>query len=268
MSRLDVLICTYGREGLDRVASMNLREVSDVNYVVSCQSEPQTLPEALRRSYVKVVFTQSKGLSLNRNNAIMHSESEYALLCDDDVDIHSDNLKKIIDVFDRNPDVDIATFMVDFPGGKVYTPKKHDIWKPYKGYNICSVEIAFRVRSVKEKNLWFNPLWGIGAPKLGCGEELVFLQMARKAGLKGIFFPIVIGAHPSESTGERSDPAVLRAHGAYICLEYPATAIPRIFLKAYRMPSGFMRNIFYLIGGGVYGLKYRHKLMSSVPPES
>lgn len=262
MGRLDVLICTYGSHGLERVASMGLREVDGVEYVVSCQSEEMPLPEALRRPYINVAFTPSRGLSHNRNNALLHARAEYALLCDDDVVLYPESLISLIDAFDRNPDIDIAAFKVDFSAGKIYPPDEHDIWQPFKGYDICSVEIAFRMRSVKEAGLRFNPLWGIGAPRLGCGEESVFLLMAKKAGLRGRFFPLVIGAHPSESSGDRSSPGVLRANGAYICLEYPVTAIPRLVLKAWRMPKGFLRNLFYLAWGGVHALVHRRKLLS------
>lgn len=262
MRRLDVLICTYGREGLDKVATMNLKEMEEVRYVVSCQSEVMRLPEALRRPYIKVVFTPSRGLSDNRNNALLHADAEYALLCDDDVILYADRYKAVIHAFDENPQVDIATFRIDFPGGKLYPGGEHDIWYPYKGYNICSVEIAFRVRSVRNKNLCFNSMWGIGAPRLTCGEESVFLLMAKKAGLKGRFFPVTIGAHPSDSSGDRSEPGVLRAHGAYICLVYHFTALPRLVLKAWRMPSGFFCNLRYLVSGGIYALLNRRKLLS------
>lgn len=262
MSCLDVLICTHGREGLERIVAMNLIEMDYVRYVVSCQSEVVSLPVSLVRDDIKVVFTSTKGLSNNRNNALTHANADYALLCDDDLTLYPDRLIDIISTFDRNPDIDIATFMVNFPEGKVYPSDEHDIWQPYKDYDICSVEIALRMKSVKENNLSFNPLWGIGAPRLGCGEESVFLLMAKKAGLNGRFFPLCIGAHPSGSTGDRPEPAVLCAQGAYICLEYPITALPRLLLKAFRMPSGFLHNLWYLTCGGFYGVLNRRSLLS------
>lgn len=262
MSRLDVLISTHGREGLERVVAMNLKETDCVRYVISCQSDVVSLPVSLVRDDIKVVFTSSKGLSNNRNNALIHAEADYALLCDDDVTLYPEGLIDIISSFDRNPDIDIATFMVNFPDGKVYPLAEHDIWQPYKGYDICSVEIALRMKSVREYHLSFNPLWGIGAPRLGCCEESVFLLMAKKAGLNGRFFPFCIGAHPSGSTGDRPEPAVLRAQGAYICLEYPVTALPRLLLKAFRMPSRFLHNLWHLTCGGFYGVLNRRSLLS------
>lgn len=262
MTRLEVLICTYGADGLERVARMNLAPTEGVGYLISCQSGEMPVPEVLLRPDIRIVFTPTKGLSNNRNNAIMHAKADYALLCDDDMVMYPERYKEIIRVFDDDPSVDVAALMVDFPENKIYPPTEHDLWVAYKGYDVCSVEIAFRLKSVRDKNLRFNPLWGIGAPRLGCGEEGIFLLAAKRAQLAGKFFPIVIGAHPQESTGERSAPAVLRAHGAYISLAYPFSALPRILLKAKRMPSGFMVNLRHLSAGALYALLHRRSLLS------
>lgn len=262
MNRLEVLICTHGAGCLDRIVRMNLPQVRGVGYLVSCQCEPTVIPESLRRGDIRVVFTPSKGLSANRNNAIAHARADYALLCDDDVSVNPDGYRRVIEIFDSNPDVDVAAFMVDFSMTKVYPPAEHDLWQPYKGYDVCSVEIGFRLKSVRDKNMGFNPLWGIGAPKLGCGEEAMFLWAAKRSGLRGRFFPVVIGSHPFESTGGRSEPAVLRAHGAYIFLAYPLTVVPRLILKARRMPAGFFRNLHHLLCGARYALFHRRELLS------
>lgn len=262
MNRLDVLICTYGQDGLERVGRMNLAPVDGVGYLVSCQSPHLPLPESLRRDDIRVVFSSTKGLSLNRNNALANADADYVLLCDDDVDVYPESYPHVIEAFDRNPDIEIAAFMVDFPGGKVYPPVEHELWRPYKNYLICSIEIAFRMRIVRNNGLKFNSLWGIGAPFLGAGEESVFLLRAKNAGLKGRFFPVRVGAHPSESTGFRVVPPVLRANGAYICLAYPVTALPRILLKAWRSRPGFFCNLKYLAEGALHALVHRRALLS------
>ncbi len=262
MKRLEVLICTHGGDGLERVATMNLAQVDGVGYLVSCQSTERPLPDSLRRQDIRVVFSPTRGLSLNRNNALANADADYVLLCDDDIDVYPESYPRIIEAFDRNTDLDIATFMVDFSGGRVYPPGECDLWSPFKNYNVCSVEIAFRLKSLKDKNLWFNSLWGIGAPMLGAGEESVFLLKAKDAGLKGRFFPVRIGSHPSESTGSLVVPSVLRAGGAYIFLAYPATALLRIMLKAWRSRQGFVRNLRYLLEGALYALFHRRELLS------
>lgn len=262
MNRLDVLISTHGSGCLDRIVRMNLPQVEGVGYLVSCQCAPAEIPAALLRGDIRVVFTPSKGLSTNRNNALADARADYALLCDDDVSVNPDGCRRVIEIFDSNPDVDVAAFIVEFPVKKVYPPAEHDLWQPYKGYDVSSVEIGFRLKSVRDKNLGFNPLWGIGAPKLGCGEEAMFLWSAKRSGLCGRFFPVVVGSHPFESTGGRSEPAVLRANGAYIFLAYPLTAVPRLVLKARRMPAGFFRNLRYLLSGARYALFHRRELLS------
>ncbi len=262
MKRLEILICTYGPEGLERVGHMNLAPVEGVGYLVSCQHHEMPVPESLRRQDIRVVFSSTKGLSRNRNNALLNADAEYVMLCDDDVVIYPESYPRVIEAFDNNPDVDIAAFMVDFPGGKVYPPYEHDIWHPFRNHIVCSVEIAFRTDKVRLNGLQFNPLWGIGAPLLGAGEESVFLLKAKGLGMKGRFFPIFVGAHPSESTGDRAVPPVLRANGAYIFFAYPVTALPRIVLKAWRTRPGFFRNLKYLVSGALYALVHRRELLS------
>ena len=59
---LDVLICTLGTDGIDRVATMNLPIVPNVNYIVSWQLKDANadIPTSLLRDDIKIHKTQAK----------------------------------------------------------------------------------------------------------------------------------------------------------------------------------------------------------------
>lgn len=263
MIKLQVLISTHSAKGLEQVASQSLPPVDGVEYLVSCQSEPVDIPAALRRNDVKVVFTPSTGLSHNRNNALRCATAPVALIADNDLRFYPDGLKGVIEAFEAHPEVDIAAFRIDSRSPRVYPPAEHDLFEPYRNYWPCSAELAVRPGSLRDNGIWFNPEMGLGSPKMHSGEESLLLLVAKRRGLMGRFFPITVCEHPEASTGSarQSSPGVLRAEGAIIALTYPATALPRILLKAHRTRGNTARNALHLLKGAAYAAAHRRRLL-------
>lgn len=263
MTKLQVLVCTHTAQGLDRVARQTLPKVDGVEYVVSCQSPPAALPSALQRQDVKVFFTPTIGLSLNRNHALSHATAPYALIADDDLRFYPEGLQAVIDALDSHPEIDIAAFRLDSPSPRVYPQAEHDLFKPYRNYWPGSAELAVRTKSLKDSGLQFNPEMGLGSPAMHSGEESLLLLAARRKGLKGRFFPVTVCEHPAESTGSarQQTPGVLRAEGAIIALTYPATMALRILLKAHRTRGNTARNAWHLLKGAAYALAHRRRLL-------
>ena len=85
---LEVEICTYGLDGLQRVAQMTLPPVEGVRYRI-CMQNPDCaaveLPEALRRPDVDFFQHPTRGLSVNRNVALDRAEADIILIADDDL---------------------------------------------------------------------------------------------------------------------------------------------------------------------------------------
>lgn len=271
-AKLDVMICTCGVNGLERVAAMNLPAVDGVRYLVSSQSAPRGIPAALMREDVVVRFSDTRGLSNNRNVALSMVTAPYALVADDDLKFRPDGLSAIIDIFEGNQDVDIATFRCVYPFEKVYPQAEHDLACNYRNYYLTSFEIAIRTDAVRRSRLAFTPLMGIGAPYLHSGEENMFVLSALRSGLHGRFFPVTIVEHPDMPTGEREmvSAGVLRAQGAYISQAFGLTIVPRVLLKAWRSghdtPARFLRNLLYISQGTLYGMRHGRELMH--PSES
>lgn len=204
---LQVMICTYGREGLQRVAKAAHPRMDGVEYLVSWQIRPEeatdSAPKALERPDFRIFSSLTKGLSVNRNIALSRASAPILLISDDDVDYTEDGLQTVIDEFARHKDTDIFTFRyVSASHSKDYPLHKCDLASPEKGYFVTSFEIAFRRHSVQGK-VWFNENFGIGAP-FPSGEEDVFLRDCLDSGLKGIFIPKTIARHDGTTTSERN----------------------------------------------------------------
>lgn len=202
--RLQVLICTYGKNGIQRIADGNHPRVEGVEYLVSWQLNEQCdVPDALKRNDFSIFTSRTKGLSVNRNIALSKATAPILLISDDDVDYTEDGLISIINAFDNNKDQDIITFQYESISSKKFYPSKQcNLANPTKGYFISSIEIAFRRDAVKGK-IWFNENLGIGA-MFPSGEEDIFLRDCHDKGLKGIFLPLTIASHKGDTTSERN----------------------------------------------------------------
>ncbi|MDE5880493.1 MAG: glycosyltransferase family 2 protein [Muribaculaceae bacterium] len=241
--KLEILTATLGEEGLQRLAAIIAPPTEGVRYLVSCQCPGYSslpVPPALQRDDVRIIFTSTKGVAINRNNALTHATAPLCLLSDDDVHFTPDAFQSIISVFKHNPDVDVATFKFLGPGGsfeKPYPNHTFSLNKPEKGYYVSAIEVAFRLKSVKNTGIWFNENFGVGTERFASGEEELWVHDLLHTGLKGQFFPHLIATHKHcNSTGIRlmASPPVLRAQGAIIKRFYPRTALLRVILKGWR----------------------------------
>lgn len=262
---LDVLISTLGYDGIKRVVDMNLPHVDGVNYIVSWQLPdekkiPGIVPNELLRSDVKVYQLNSRGISINRNNAINHSSADICLTADDDLVYTPRQLQDVIKTFEENDDCDVATFMYSSDCEKSYPSQSFDLREMPKGYYISEIEIAFR-RDVGHGKLLFNEYFGPGAHLLQAGEGAIFIHYALSMGLNCRFFPIKITHHAGLSTGNRRLSAgVVMAQGAYFAIVYPGSALLRIPLFAWRSWRAGRVKLFpamsQLVKGYIYGKRY------------
>lgn len=204
---LQVLICTYGREGLERAAAASHPRMEGVEYLVSWQLRSDetglSIPKALERPDFKVFSSLTKGLAINRNIALSRATAPILLISDDDVDYTEEGLQRIIDAFRLHKDMDIVTFRYDSAShAKHYPSHPCDLTSPEKGYFVTSFEIALRRKAVQGR-FWFNENFGIGAV-FPSGEEDIFMHDCLAGGLKGIFLPITVARHDGTTTSERN----------------------------------------------------------------
>lgn len=227
MAKLQVLICTLGQEGIERVASCAHPKVEGVEYLVSWQltNGPRKIPEALQRPDFKIITNTTRGLSRNRNIALIASTAPTALIADDDVKYTAESLRKLMEAFETYPEADVLLCRALHGDGLPFKPhpdKVVTLAEQPKGYYVISFEIAFRTAPVKRAGILFNELFGIGAP-LPMGEESIWLTDMVNAGLKVLLLPLDICTHPGLTTSERNgkDPIHIGAKGAAVMHMHP-----------------------------------------------
>lgn len=254
---LDLALITHKADGIERVARQSLPAVPGVRYVISWQNHGNApVPESLAsRPDVEIHRFDGHRQSDNRNNAIEHCKADIILHADDDVTYLPQSFESIINIFEANPDVDVATFRSIIYGSTRDFPKERTALKAKlpKNYYATTIEIAFRRATAG--HLRFCPELGLNSPRFHGGEDEMFLMSAIKRGLRCSFFPITICEHPLPSTGSKSHftNCNLQAAGAIIGLVTPLTAFLRVPLKAFRVArarqAGFLRALFCISRG-------------------
>jgi glycosyltransferase involved in cell wall biosynthesis len=202
---LQWLISTYGN-GLRKVENILLFPEFGISYLVSHQDPDDECPELpvnLQREDVKVVRLKDKGLTKNRNNALRHATADILVIADDDISLHPAYPHHVRAAFKKHPEIDVICFQIRTPEGspayKKYPLMEQHLTRLEELKAVSSIEIAFRRKSVHEKNIWFDERFGLGA-SANCGEEFLFLAECLHKGLKILFFPAFIVEHPFESS--------------------------------------------------------------------
>ncbi len=267
--KVNILISSCD-EGIERACNVLLPERNDVSYKISQQYTSERyryIPDELKRSDVEVSFLEGRGLSRNRNNSIRMADGDIAIIADDDVTYRDSDIDTVINVYVDNPSLDIACFRIrTSDGDPEYKNYPNDIAliKRAGQLNISSVEMTFRVASIRNKGLLFDERFGIGSKYLAGGEEFVFLTHALRKGLTAKYFPYYIVQHPYMSTGNRMNrntPELVRTFGAVTYIQMGPLAVVSAFKKAFcrrkelkssgRSSFSFLRNflqgVFYIM---------------------
>src|SRR3712207_1777326 len=112
---LQLLISTYN-DGINRIPKMLLPHEEGIFYLVTWQQSqdysPCVLPAELSRADVEIFPLKGLGLSRNRNNCLKHATADICMIADDDCCYTVQGLKKVIETFGANPDLDLATFQM------------------------------------------------------------------------------------------------------------------------------------------------------------
>lgn len=261
MVKLQVLICTIGKEGIRRVVESAHPKTDGVEYLVSWQQPEEKLPvpeELAKRDDFKFSIVKSRGICKNRNNAIESATASLCLMSDDDVSYKEEELQLLIKAFDDNPTADIIVvkYYSDY-SYKTYPDYAFDLKDSPNGYYVSCIEIAFRVGKVRD-NVRFNEKISIGTPVLRCGEEDVFLYDAKRAGLRAYFVPIFVGTHNHPTTAGRDaeEPYFWMTKGAVFSYIHRCSWLPRIVVNAWRASKKSKKSFGFFFVNALRGVKY------------
>lgn len=235
--RLDVLISTYGADGIARVASHHHPPVEGVRYVVCWQQDNGLeLPESIAsRPDFEVFRYNDKGSARNRNHTLEQFKAPIGMLSDDDIDYVAEEIEGVLHAYEERPGVDMIFFKFHSKAyEKKYCDFEFDLRHAPKFYYYCNFEMTFRREAVKDR-VWFDERFGLNSPFLA-GEEDMFVLRALKQGNLIHFVPQYISRHDGSTTSDREGESyeMLRTRGAVLRAFHPLTFPARFIVHAFR----------------------------------
>lgn len=139
---------------------------------------------------IRMLDTNTRGLSKSRNLAIRHAVGDVCLLCDDDEQLDSLYEDTILKAYEALPNADIICFRIsNQPSRLKQETQRLTKWTAMR---IASWQITFRRESIINSGIRFDENMGAGTGN-GGGEEVKFLRDCIRAGLKAYYVPNSIG---------------------------------------------------------------------------
>ncbi len=186
--RLQHIVSTMNKTEFTFLQQMHSScDVLVVNQNVKDTPLEKTIEKGLE---ISIKNTDEVGLSNSRNMLLKYATGDICILCDDDIIYRNGYREKILEAYSNYPKADIIVFCFSLDAEKntrrpFAKPKKINMLSISK---VASVEITFKLSSIKKAGLKFDTLLGLGA-KFKSGEENAFLADALRAGLKIQYIP-------------------------------------------------------------------------------
>lgn len=162
---------------------------------------------------IKYLYMNTKGLSKNRNNILSHIDNDgIGIICDDDISLVNWFEKIIQESYSQNPDADVITFQSITPKWvlrKKYK-KKNFTHNKISILSVSSIEITFKIASIKSKWILFDERFGLGT-NIPSWEENIFLKDCLDKWLKVIYILIPLTIHPEYTSSVNQDNKSLKA---------------------------------------------------------
>ncbi len=195
---LQVLVATMHQRDYSLLEKMNID--SDAIVINQCDEISDNEIQYNGRK-VKWFNVSERGLSKSRNMALKHATADICILADDDLEYIENYCDLIIEQFKLHPEADIITFQLEGIEKKFKNYYKESRKLNYfTSMKVSSVEIAFRLKKIKELDIKFDENFGAGS-KYKMGEENIFLTHCIKNGLKIVYVPVKIAdLHIGESS--------------------------------------------------------------------
>ncbi len=181
MARFQILCATMNQNDFSKIKEMNIH--SDV--IFANQAGRNSCDELEFEGHTaKMITTDTRGVGINRNIALLYADADICLFADDDV-VYDDDLEEtVLGEFESHPDADVIIF-------NTLTSDLIRKQKVYKKTKRCcrytrkpwpTFRIAFRLSSARKANVWFTTLFG-GGCKFPSGEDSMWLTEAMRKGL-------------------------------------------------------------------------------------
>ncbi|MBP3706136.1 MAG: glycosyltransferase family 2 protein [Clostridia bacterium] len=190
--KTEVLVTTMHQTDASKYTEMNLK----TDAVIANQSNICAFEEKeIDGKRVRFVTTDTRGLSINRNIAMLYSDADILVFADDD-QVFVDGYEEIIlKEFRVHPDADGIKFYCESTNPKrpmAYKRPPEFVRAKKKGIMSAGVPgFCIKKTFLQKNNITFNCILGSGA-KIICGEDSVFLSELLKHKAKIYLSPTLI----------------------------------------------------------------------------
>lgn len=178
MRKLLVLVTTMHQHDFGKYKEMNLQ--SDV--VIANQTDRNAYAETkINGDVVKLVSTDSRGLSRNRNIALSFAsqKTDYILFTDDDLVFNDGYERIILTEFEKHPEAEAIKFNLhDLSKIRKISMSKIECFEKATRRNMSSSGVCglvVKTETLKKHNLHFNENYGAGTDNF-CGEDTIFIM--------------------------------------------------------------------------------------------
>lgn len=235
--KLEVLISTMHQTDFSKYYEMNLR----TDAVIANQAEENSIKEGVINGHtVKLITTNTRGVSKNRNTAIANigDTAEYIVFADDDLRFYDNYEHTVISAFEKHPEADAVKFNL-----RCVSERKIAM-SPIKDFHRASRRevtswgvwaLAIKATVLKKSGIVFNERFGPGTENY-CGEDSIFLQELFKHKVKVYASPEYIAEidQSDSSWFEGYNERYLTVSGMILSEIYPILCYPLIIRSAYK----------------------------------
>lgn len=190
--KLETLVATMHQSDFSLVDKMNIQ--SDVIFANQCDRNGFEIMQCSNFT-AKMVSTDTRGVGLNRNIALLMSSADILLFSDDDFTYNDGYAERVLRAFDELPDADMILFGGELTrNGEVYhvlherTKRLH--WWGAMKYGTYS--IAVRRSSLLRHSIFFTQLFG-GGCIYATGEDSKFILDCIRSGMRAYSYDYVLG---------------------------------------------------------------------------
>ena len=179
---VEVLVTTMHASDNSKYRDMNIQ----TDAVIANQANVCDFHEGeINGKRVRLVTTDTRGVSVNRNIAITYSSADIVMFADDD-QIFAEGYEKIVlDEFEKCPNADAIKFFVQSTNPeRPLSYKRSDSLKRATKKNVMSAGVhclAVKRDFLIQNNVFFDAGMGPGR-KIYCGEDSVFINLLLKRG--------------------------------------------------------------------------------------
>lgn len=236
--KFGLILCTYGRDYFyikSFINSLLNNRYEQWELIIVDQNENDNIEKNLINEFFHFLQTKKikyykvnfKGLSKSRNYGLKFLSDDVDIVAfpDDDCEYPEDLLKKVIEKFERERDLDFITgISIDknskkVSGGKFLSKENlinfGNIWLSGVSYTIFVKKCL--IDDLQSKGKVFDEKLGVGAGTIfGSGEETDLLFVLLKMGKKGKYFTDIVVYHPFKQVNKNRNFSYSAGFGAVL----------------------------------------------------